>query len=126
MTRRPPGSTLFPSTTLSRSCQTTYTAPAAAASVTITASYSGDSTHATSSGTSSLTVQTPHTTSTAVAPNPATITPQSGGSLALTPTVTDSSASPTSPTGTISLGDGGGRGAFQPRHLPPASPPPSF
>jgi hypothetical protein len=37
-------------------CMVTYTAPGTPSSVTITATYSGDKTHAPSSGTSSLTV----------------------------------------------------------------------
>ena len=39
------------------SCLTSYTAPSTASTVTITATYSGDSTHAASSGTSSLTLR---------------------------------------------------------------------
>jgi hypothetical protein len=42
----------------SSSCQTTYTPPSQAGSVSITAGYPGDSTHSTSSGASSLTVDT--------------------------------------------------------------------
>jgi hypothetical protein len=51
--------TLSPSTTSSSTCGVTYTPPASPGSVTITASYSGDSSHAASSGTSALAVETP-------------------------------------------------------------------
>ena len=48
--------TLSSSGTGASTCQAAYTAPSTAGSVTITGTYSGDSTHATSSGTSSLSV----------------------------------------------------------------------
>jgi hypothetical protein len=48
--------TLTSSGGASASCQVTYTAPSAAGTVTITASYGGDTTHVASSGTASLTV----------------------------------------------------------------------
>ncbi|TLX97935.1 MAG: hypothetical protein E6K96_01875 [Thaumarchaeota archaeon] len=49
--------TLSSTSSSSGSCLTTYTAPSTAITATITATYSGDSTHATSSGASSLTVR---------------------------------------------------------------------
>ena len=93
-------------------CNVTYTPPSTAGSITITASYSGDSTHAPSSGTSSLAVKNPapHSTTTKVSPNPGTVA--AGGTITLTATVTDSASSPTSPSGTAAWSDGGAGGTF--------------
>jgi hypothetical protein len=80
--------------------------------VTIRAAYAGDSTHASGVGTSSLTVNAPslHTTTTAVSPNPASVA--AGSQMTFTATVTDMSASPSSPSGTVSWSDGGAGGTF--------------
>ena len=51
--------TLSPSSSSSSTCSITYAPPTSSGTETITAVYSGDSTHASSSGSSSLTVQTP-------------------------------------------------------------------
>ena len=78
-------------------CTTSYTPSSSSPnSITITASYGGDTTHNTSSGTSSLTVSTIHATAVSVTSNPATV-PLSG-SMNVTVTVTDSSSSPITPT----------------------------
>jgi hypothetical protein len=88
-------------------CAVTYDTPASAGAVTITASYSGDSAHLKSSGSSSLTVTPPppHPTSTTVSPNPASVT--AGDTITFTAKVTDTSSSPTTPSGTITWSDGG-------------------
>jgi hypothetical protein len=49
-------------------------------------------------------------TSTAISPSPASVT--AGGTVTFTATVTDTSASPTAPSGTISWSDGGAGGSF--------------
>jgi hypothetical protein len=96
------------------SCQMSYTAPASAGPVTITAAYPGDAIHGPSSGTSQLSVGSPqpHPTSTSVSPNPATTT--TGGQSTLTVTVSDTSASTSSPTGGVTWSDGGAGGSFSP------------
>jgi len=93
-------------------CSVVYTAPSASGSVTIRASYSGDSTHASGSGTSSLTVNAPslHSTTTVVSPNPASV--GAGNQIAFTATVTDISNSPSSLSGSVTWSDGGAGGTF--------------
>src|SRR3989442_231380 len=103
MLRRPPGSTLFPYTTLFRSCTlgsastnpttgavstscaVSFT-PNAVAIHTITASYTGDTTHPMSSGTTVVTALT-HATTTGVNCMPASV--PVGSATSCTATVTD-------------------------------------
>ena len=95
----------------SGSCTTSYTASTSSPTVTITASYAGDSTHSTSLGTASLTVNQIHPTTTKVTPNPATI---SSGSLTFVVKVNDTYSSPTTPTASVAWSDGGSGGSFSP------------
>ena len=95
----------------SGSCTTSYTASTnAPSSVTITASYAGDSIHSSSSGSSSLTVNQIHSTTTTVAPNPSTV--NSGSQVTFTVTVFDSHMSPTTPTGNVTWSGGSAGGTF--------------
>ncbi len=108
------GGTFNPSscTLSSGSCTTSYipsTSPPS--SVTITASYGGDSAHATSSGIFTLTINQINPTSTTVTPNTATL---SSGGTTFTVQVSDTSSSPTTPTGTISWNDNNSDGTFNP------------
>ncbi|MBI3639483.1 MAG: Ig-like domain repeat protein [Thaumarchaeota archaeon] len=97
----------------SGTCTTSYTASTnSASSVAITANYAGDSTHSSSSGTSSLTVNQIHSTTTTVTPNPSTV--NSGAQVTFTVTIIDSHMSPTTPTGTVTWSDGGSGGTFTP------------
>src|SRR5439155_223627 len=87
-----------------------YTPPASTGPVTITGTYSGDSTHSTSSGPSSLTV-TLRATNTTLIPNPAPIS--IGVSSTFHGKVLDSSSGTKSiPTGTVSWDDAGAGGSF--------------
>ena len=97
-------------TLASGSCTITYTPPSAAGSVTITATYGGDTTHSGSSGTSALTVNL-RTSSTTVSPSPSSVT--IGNTITFTATVADTSSGTSStPTGAVSWGDGGKGGSF--------------
>jgi trimeric autotransporter adhesin len=90
-------------------CTVTYT-PAKLGTITISATYSGDSLHAGSSGTSTLT-STLRTTSTTVLPNPASGT--LGKPINFKAKVADSSpGTKITPTGTVSWSDGGAGGTF--------------
>ncbi|OLB45857.1 hypothetical protein AUI07_06435, partial [archaeon 13_2_20CM_2_53_6] len=89
-------------------CEVTYTPTGTTARTdTITASYSADPSHDTSTGTFPVNVETipldPTTTTVSCTPNPVTI----GQPSACTATVTDTFTTPTTPTGTVSftLGD---------------------
>src|SRR2546427_516338 len=108
MIRRPPRSTLFPYTTLFRSstsCAVSFT-PNAVAIHTITASYSGDTTHAMSSGTTVVTALT-HATTTGVNCMPASV--PVGSATSCTATVTDATpGSASAPTGTVGFTNSGG------------------
>jgi len=77
--------------------------------VTITASYGGDTSHSTSTGTVSLTVNI-HTSSVTIAPTHATL--NAGGIVTVNGTVTDTSSSPITPSGTLSFSDNGAGGTF--------------
>jgi len=91
-------------------CNISYMPPANAGKVTLTGSYSGDSTHSTSSGTSDLTV-TLRTTKTTILPNPATTA--IGAPITFQTKVLDSSSgTKIIPTGTVSWSDGGSGGSF--------------
>jgi hypothetical protein len=106
------GGSFSPSTcTLSTGmCTTLYTPSANSPSnVIIIASYGGDTTHNTSSSTLSLVVAV-HTTSVIVTPNSGPFV--SGTAVAFSVTVTDTSNSPTSPTGIVSWSDGNAGGSF--------------
>jgi len=96
------------------SCSVIYS-PSKTGPISIAAAYSGDATHSASSGTSSLTVN-PRPTSTVVSSSSSTI--KIGTTATLTATVTDSGASPASPSGSISWGDGGLGGSFSPATCP--------
>src|SRR2546425_2509888 len=84
------------------SCSVTYT-PTAIGAQTITGSYGGDSAHTTSSGTANI---NPTNTSTSVSCTPSTIA--SGQSTTCAATVTDTSSTPTTPTGIVTLNAGNG------------------
>lgn len=95
----------------SGTCSVSYTSSVSAQSATtITATYSGDATHQTSSGTISLAILTIHATSVAITPDSASFTP--GSTITFTSTVSDTSNSPTTPSGTVSWSDGGAEGSF--------------
>jgi hypothetical protein len=95
----------------STSCTISYTPAANSPSgITITASYGGDSVHSVSTATSTLTINQLHSTTTTIIPNPATV--NRGSQTTFTVTVTDTSSSPTTPTGTISWSDGNVGGTF--------------
>ncbi|MET9020692.1 Ig-like domain repeat protein, partial [Actinopolymorpha sp. NPDC004070] len=91
------------------SCQVTYTPSGASARTdTITANYSGDSTHATSSGTTTVSVTTTglHSTSTDVSCTPSSVAV--GQATTCTATVTDTAAAgQTTPAGTVSVTSSG-------------------
>jgi len=94
----------------SSSCPVSYKPAPSAGPVTITAGYSGDLSHGTSSGTSALTVDMRSTT-TALSPSPTTVT--AGSVTTFTATVKDSDGgTATVPTGTVSWSDGGAGGTF--------------
>ncbi|HZS74764.1 MAG TPA: hypothetical protein VFA69_09730 [Candidatus Nitrosotalea sp.] len=95
----------------SGTCSISYTSSASAQSaITITATYSGDATHQTSSGTLPLAILTMHTTSVAITPNSASFVP--GNVITFTSTVSDTSNSPTTPSGMVSWSDGSAGGSF--------------
>jgi len=102
--------TLTTASPSSSSCQAAYKPPRTAGPVTITATYSGDSGHGTSSGASALTVNT-RSTSTGISPSLTTV--NAGSVTTLTATVKDTDGgTSTVPTGTVSWSDGGAGGAF--------------
>jgi hypothetical protein len=102
--------TLTTASSSSGSCQAAYKPASKAGPVTITATYSGDSSHSTSSGPSALTVNTRSTT-TGVSPSLTTVT--AGSVTTFTVTVKDSDGGmATTPTGTVSWSDGGAGGTF--------------
>src|SRR5437667_2885299 len=84
------------------SCPVSYT-PAVIGHHLLTGSYGGDSTHSSSQGTFLLasTPAPPHTTTTSVTCLPTSVTTGSTSSCAAT--VTDTSSSPTTPSGTVSF-----------------------
>src|SRR3989441_368488 len=92
-------------TTGTATCSVTYTPTGSTARTdTITGSYGGDASHATSTNTFSLQVTVvlhPSTTTIACTPSTTVLYNQD---VACTVTVTDTSATPTTPTGTISFG----------------------
>ncbi|OLC93913.1 MAG: hypothetical protein AUI92_01835 [Thaumarchaeota archaeon 13_1_40CM_3_38_6] len=91
-------------------CAIIYTPPANTGTVTITGTYSGDSTHKTSSGTSTLTVTLRATKDTILQNTAATII---GLTIDFSVKVLDSSSGTKSiPTGTVSWSDGGAGGTF--------------
>jgi len=106
-----PGTFIGSPCTLSQqvaTCQVTYTPTGTTARTdTITASYSGDASHDTSTGTFPVNVETvpldTTTTTVSCTPNPVTIDQLS----TCTATVTDTIAAPTTPTGTMSFTPGG-------------------
>src|SRR2546426_930436 len=92
-------------------CTTVYLPPpGVASSITITARYQGDSIHLSASTTSTLTAIIQHSTSLAMAPNPAIV--DQGLQVTFSVKVMDTSSSPTVPTGTISWTDGNTGGTF--------------
>jgi hypothetical protein len=92
--------TLVSSSSSASTCSIVYSSPSKTGPVTITATYSGDSKHAASSGTSALTVTLRHT-STVVTPNPSSVV--HGNPITYTATITDtSSGTKSAPTGTAS------------------------
>src|SRR5438552_5368010 len=95
-----------PSTvSVSTRCAVTFT-PSAVAIHTITASYSGDTTHAMSSGTTVVTALT-HATTTGVNCMPASV--PVGSATSCTATVTDATpGSASAPTGTVGFTNSGG------------------
>ena len=101
--------TLTASSTSAGTCYVTYTR-STTGSVTITGSYGGDSSHATSFGTTPLTV-TLRTTTTTVTPNPGTTT--IGKAIIFTAKVNDPGlGTKIIPTGTVTWNDGGKGGLF--------------
>ena len=92
-------------------CTVTYTAPSNAQnSVTITASYYGDTAHTASSGTSILTTNSISSSLVTISPNPASYV--AGNAVTFTATVTDPINSQNMPTGTIIWSDGNFGGTF--------------
>ncbi|HME18684.1 MAG TPA: G1 family glutamic endopeptidase [Nitrososphaerales archaeon] len=92
---------LSPSTSSSSTCSVTYTPSSSSpvGSITVTASYPGDSTHSPSSGSGSIAISKRSTTA-SVSPSSSTVT--HGTPVTSTVTVRDTSAgSATSPTGTV-------------------------
>ena len=111
-----------PSCTLSSgSCMTSYTPSLSPPStITITASYSGDSGHLSSSGIASLTTnQQLHTTSTTITPSSGTTSAGSASTFSVQ--VTDTSSMPTIATGTVSWSDNGAGGTFSSATCVPSS-----
>jgi hypothetical protein len=107
------GGTFNPSscTLSSGSCTSTYTpATNSPGTVTITASYGGDSSHSTSSGSTPLAITSLDSTATAITSNPTAII--SGGSVALTISVSDTSHTTATPSGTVSINDNNADGTF--------------
>ena len=103
-----------PSCTLSSgNCTSSYTPSTSLQStVTITGTYSGDSTHGPSHGSSQLSVTILHSTIVAIKPNQVVFVP--GKIFQFNATVNDTSSSQTAPTGTISWTDGHSGGSFYP------------
>ena len=97
----------------SGSCTTLYT-PASNSpnSVTVTASYAGDSTHHGGAASSQLTANIIRVTATSVTPNPATVS--TGSSVSFVGKVTDMSIMPTTSNGTLSWTSGTVGGTFSP------------
>ncbi|HJU14253.1 MAG TPA: Ig-like domain repeat protein [Candidatus Nitrosotalea sp.] len=109
------GGTFSPvSCTLSSgSCEVSYAASANPPStITITASYGGDSVHSASAGTSILTVNQLDHTSTTISPTSAVL--PSNNTLTFSVQVTDTSSSPKVLAGTITFNDGHNGGTFNP------------
>ena len=105
---------IFSSTTCTLSagtCNITYTAPPTVQNpITITATYSGDTTHQTSSGTSQLSPSNQDLTSvTVTSSSPSFVI---GTAITFTATVADTSNSQNIPTGTITWSDGNAGGVF--------------
>ena len=101
-------------TTPSTSCSVVYKpSQIGTGSHTLTASFGGDSSHTTSSNTATVTVTPPAAapTSTVVSCVPGSVTVNSGS--VCTATVTDTSASPSTPTGSVSFASDG-TGTFSP------------
>src|SRR5256712_645384 len=95
-------------TTASATCTSTFTASTSGTAA-VTASYPGDTTHASSSGTTSIVVNKRTTTTTISCSTPVVINQGS----TCTVTVTDTSATgATTPTGTVALSETGVTGTF--------------
>src|SRR5437867_1523689 len=95
----------------SASCTISYNAATnSPGTVTITASYAGNSAHSGSAGISTLSVNVLHRTTATIKPNPATLS--SNGTVTFVIKINDSSSSPTTPTGTVSWRDGNAGGQF--------------
>ena len=91
-------------------CNITYTPPPNSGPVTINGTYSGDSSHRTSSGNSALIVNL-RTTATTVTPNPSSVV--IGNKITFTGKVSDSNiGTKTVPTGTLTWNDGSMGGTF--------------
>ncbi len=98
-----------------QTCVSTYSAPTNPPNaITITATYSGDSGHQSSSGTSHVSTNEIDATATKVIPNPATFT--SGSTVSVTASVTDISNPSSNMIGIISWSDGGAGGIFNPNN----------
>ncbi|MDE1811971.1 MAG: Ig-like domain repeat protein [Thaumarchaeota archaeon] len=97
---------------VSGTCTVTYVASSSAHNAaTITATYGGDASHQTSSGTYSITVNSViDSTSVSITSSSSSFVP--GNAITLTATVTDTSSSPTIPSGTLSWSDGNAGGVF--------------
>jgi len=94
----------------SGSCTSTYAPTNSHGTVTITASYGGDSSHSTSSGSTHLAVTSLDYTATSITSNPTTIS--SGGSVALSISILDTSRTTATPSGTVSINDNNAGGTF--------------
>ncbi|HJU13039.1 MAG TPA: Ig-like domain repeat protein [Candidatus Nitrosotalea sp.] len=109
------GGTFNPSscTLSSGSCEVSYALPANPPStITITASYGGDSAHSVSAGTSTLTINQLDHTSTTISPTSAVL--PSNNTMTFSVQVTDTSSSPKTLAGTITFNDGHNGGTFNP------------
>ncbi len=92
-------------------CTTSYTPSSSAPnSITVTATYGGDSTHQTNSGTSQLSQSNQDASSIVITSSPSTIS--SGGQVTITATITDTTNSQNTPTGTVTWSDGNAGGTF--------------
>jgi|GEM_PF-945498 len=97
-------------TVSSETCAATYTAPLNyTGTITITASYGGDTSNSGSTGTSTLTLNALHNTVTTVTPNVATVA--QGSKMQFTATLADTSIS-SIVTGTVTWSDGNAGGSF--------------
>src|SRR5438309_261338 len=104
VTFTPGGTCTLAGTGASATCSVSIT-PTAAGSLTVSASYAGDSTHGTSSGSTTVTVNL-RTTTTTVACTPSSVIV--GQATSCTATVTDTAAGTAStPTGTVTFTPGG-------------------